>query len=213
MAARPPHAGPHTGRAAGSKRLRYSIQYSRMRPSARSPAQNLLAASRDPGAIKVSTRPGPRRLGRSPQRRDEGGLLPLVGSPTSEPVRRGGPELPHKSSQTRRRHHAQLQHRGQVVPGGPVLSQFSVLDAEPVALLTGEPLAARRQEPVELAGVGACRPDSYRNQVFVRNDGLDPHAQVRNWPSSHSAVPRMAVGPCTCPGAVAATSPPRGTSR
>jgi hypothetical protein len=115
----------------------------------------------------------------SPQRRNEGGLLPLVGSPTSEPVRRCGPELPHNSAETRRCHHAQLQHRGQVVPGGPVLSQFSVLDAEPVAVLTGEPLATRRQKPVEPAGVGACQSDSYRNHVFVRNDGLDPCAQVR----------------------------------
>ena len=110
---------------------------------------------------------------------DKGGLLPLMGASTSEPVRRGGPELPRKSTQTRRGHHAQLQHRGQVIPGGPVLSQFSVLDAEPVALLTGEPLATRRQETVELARVGACGSDPYRNHVFVRNDGLDPHAQVR----------------------------------
>jgi hypothetical protein len=78
-----------------------------------------------PGRSRCPTRPGPRRLGRSLQRWDEGGLLPLIGSPTSEPVRRGGPELPRKSAETRRCHHAQLQHRGQVVPGGPVLSQFS----------------------------------------------------------------------------------------
>jgi hypothetical protein len=61
------------------------------------------------GAIKVSAGPGPRRLRRSPQRRDEGGLLPLAGSPTSEPVRRGAPYMPHNSAKTRRRHHAQLQ--------------------------------------------------------------------------------------------------------
>jgi len=60
------------------------------------------------------------------------GLLSVAGSATSEPVRRCGPELPHKSAETRRCHHAQLQHRGQVVPGGPVLSQFSVLDPEPL---------------------------------------------------------------------------------
>jgi hypothetical protein len=49
LAGHPSHAGPHTGRAARSKRLRYGIQCSRMRLSARRPAQNLLAASRDPG--------------------------------------------------------------------------------------------------------------------------------------------------------------------
>ena len=66
---------------ARSKRLRYGIQCSRMRLSARRPAQNHLAASRDSEAIKMSTRPGPRRLGCSRQRQDEGGLLPLAGSP------------------------------------------------------------------------------------------------------------------------------------
>jgi hypothetical protein len=49
LVGRPSHAGPHTGRAARSKRLRSGIQCSRMRLSARHPAQNLLAASRDPG--------------------------------------------------------------------------------------------------------------------------------------------------------------------
>jgi hypothetical protein len=133
--------------AARSKRLRYGIQCSRMRLSARRPAQNLLAASRDPAGDQGVHPTERRRLGCSRQRRDEGGLLPLAGSPTSEPVRRCGPELPYESADTRRCHHAQLQHRGQVVPGGPVLSQFSVLNAELVALLTGEPLATRRQEP------------------------------------------------------------------
>jgi hypothetical protein len=44
LAGRPSYAGPHTGMAAGSKRLRHGIQCSRMRLSARRPAQNLLAA-------------------------------------------------------------------------------------------------------------------------------------------------------------------------
>ena len=84
-----------------------------------------------PGAIKVSTRPGPRGLGCSPQWRDVGGLLPLASSPTSERVRRCGPELPYKRSDTRRCHHVQLQHRGHVVQGGPLLSQFSRLSRRP----------------------------------------------------------------------------------
>lgn len=42
----------------------------------------------------MSTGPGPRRLRRSPRRWDEGGLLPLAGSQTSEPVPRGGADLP-----------------------------------------------------------------------------------------------------------------------
>lgn len=87
------HADAHTGPGARSKRLRYGIQCSRMRLGARRPAQNHLAASRDSEAIKMSTRPGPRRLGCSRQRRDEGGLLPLAGSSISEPVQRCGPGL------------------------------------------------------------------------------------------------------------------------
>ena len=79
LAARRPHAGPHTG-SGQIKQLCYGIQCSRMRVSARRLAQNSSRRSRDPGeAIKVSTRPGPQRLGRSPQRRDDGVLLPACG--------------------------------------------------------------------------------------------------------------------------------------
>ena len=65
--------------------------------------------------------------------------------------------------------------------------------AADLSCLTGEPLATPRQEPFELAGVGACLPNPYRNHVFVRNDGLDPHVQVRKLAagSRRDACPRV----------------------
>jgi hypothetical protein len=116
--------------------------------------------------------------------------------------------LTDKSADTWRCHHAQLQHRGQVVPSGPALSQFSVFNAEPVALLTGEPLAARSKNPLSLPELVPV--DLIRAATMSSSAMMDSILTLRsgNWPSSHPAVPSMAVGPCTFPTLLRQTARP-----
>jgi hypothetical protein len=135
LAGRPSHAGPHTGRAARSKR--------RARASSVRECGSALGIQR-----RISSRPVA-IPGRSRCPRDQD-------LDDSDAAVNGG----------MRDDYYRLRSR----------SRYGAAD---LSCLTGEPLATRRQEPFELAGVGACLPNPYRNHVFVRNDGLDPHAQVR----------------------------------
>ena len=58
------------------------------------------------------------------------------------------------------------------------------------------PLSLPELVPVDLTRTATMSSSATMDSILMLRSG--------NWPSSHSAVPRIAVGPCTFPGAVAA---------
>ena len=137
-----------------------------------------------------TTRAGGRRLSHSSQRRPQGSVA------MREKRSRGGRRARAATRQgevVRGSDHSELQHRGEIVAGRPVLTELAVGDAVPVALICAEPPVGGRANPpsslllvpAERTRIATMSPSAMSDSMVISRSGqlvrepLDHFPRVR----------------------------------